>query len=570
MIPLLLGCAGGIDDGDSLDEELRAPAKLDALQLSDVLVHLDWHDRLQRESGFAIERAAPNAGFSEIARTDANATSFVDASAPVGAVRYRVRGFRDHPRQKTTYSAYTPAAELTVHAPPRPPFARPAVPVGLNYDGEKIIARFFPDPNMLIDEVWDGHMDMVDADLANIARMGFNVVRLTIQFEQFVGNSNGQLVANEHQLQNLVTFVHSAGAHGVFVDLTGNNFFRKSATPAWYMADDDEGRLRAQEFFWNVVSARLVNEPAVMMYGLQNEPFILDSDSDSNVLGAFGGLPHAYYQNVQFLKLTQLWNDWLRQKYHTRERLLRAWGPLPLGVGFGNIPTGRSDNPARQSDFGHFQDQLAVTWTRRLTDAIRQNDCEWQAGDGVWMGCHHLVAFSSPESPIKPDGYSHFPAYLLKDIVDVMAIHTYPGFAGPNQYHELQARAAYFGKQPVFIEEIFPLGPGTEDFLHWSLSSVGGFVTQWFGKTLDDYKAQTSLSVGDSVEVDWLSKWMFIGALSKRTAPLDRSSGHAQLTLSHDGMSNRIRFDAAALQAVFDQFNALTAQYGSVDITWVP
>lgn len=96
-----------------------APANLTAAALSDRQILLSWSDLSSTETGFDIERRSGTSSFRNIATTNANARSFVDAQVlPESTYTYRVSA-----RNVDGLSVPTNEASATTLASPTPPAA---------------------------------------------------------------------------------------------------------------------------------------------------------------------------------------------------------------------------------------------------------------------------------------------------------------------------------------------------------------------------------------------------------------------------------------------------------------
>jgi hypothetical protein len=99
----------GADERTSAPVALAAPTNLTA-SVSARAVTLTWTDNASGETEYVVERASGKKSFSVIARLAADATAFVDASAPKGVVRYRVRAQAGG----NMFSSYSDVVEIRV------------------------------------------------------------------------------------------------------------------------------------------------------------------------------------------------------------------------------------------------------------------------------------------------------------------------------------------------------------------------------------------------------------------------------------------------------------------------
>ncbi|MBD3239179.1 MAG: hypothetical protein GF331_01230 [Chitinivibrionales bacterium] len=91
--------------------QLTAPNNLAATVDASDNVVLQWNDRSDAESGFAVERADNGEGFAEIGRVGADVTSYTDNAPGTGTYEYRVRAY-----DATSYSGYSETAQASIAA----------------------------------------------------------------------------------------------------------------------------------------------------------------------------------------------------------------------------------------------------------------------------------------------------------------------------------------------------------------------------------------------------------------------------------------------------------------------
>jgi len=98
-----------------------------------VEVELSWSDNSQNESGFEIERRAPDGEFEAIATVLADVAEYTDDTA-AGTYEYRVRAFNEF-----GYSGYTNTLKASAGDPPIDPDglsgSQPVLSITTNADG---------------------------------------------------------------------------------------------------------------------------------------------------------------------------------------------------------------------------------------------------------------------------------------------------------------------------------------------------------------------------------------------------------------------------------------------------
>lgn len=339
----------------------------------------------------------------------------------------------------------------------------PFVPVGVNYFG--------PRADRLLEDVWHDEWPAIETDFARLAALGFNLLRVHLQFHQFQSAFG---VADERNLLKLDQLVHLAGRAGLRLDLTGLAHYRKSDIPAWFLTLDDDEMLEAEVAFWDAIARRYVGEPTIFCYDLQNEPVVAYEDTDDIVgLPSPGGLT---FVNFHFRRVRRHWTRWVHERYATAEALRRAWNDFPMNAeswtSIAPPPRGWASAP-RRADFLEFSHGLAREWTRRMVGAVRRHDPD------------HLITigFLPWALPFDDEVYSTFAPWPLRDLIDFVAVHVYPVDAPPNTaYMQMIVRAAHVGL-PVVLEELDPILPADEEsaFYRWTLSSASGWLGFYYG-----------------------------------------------------------------------------------------
>src|SRR5690348_4544184 len=143
------------------------------------------------------------------------------------------------------------------------------------------------------------------------------------------------------------------------------------------------------------------------------------------------------------------WNDWLRKKYGSQEKLLRAWRDTNK-LSFGVIPI----PPARDAlkdlqllDFQNFREDLADEWTRRQAAAIKSVD----PGALVTVG---FIQWSVPSLlPAGPLHYSAFRPQRQAKFLDFLEVHFYPLAQGAFEYQTEEEELANLGYLESVVRE---------------------------------------------------------------------------------------------------------------------
>jgi hypothetical protein len=230
----------------------------------------------------------------------------------------------------------------------------------------------------------------------------------------------------------------------LYLDLTGLGCYHKADVPAWYdtMAEDERWAVQAR--FWSAVAATCRGSPAVFCYDLMNEPVAAGKKEDGWLAGELGGK-------------------------HFVQRLTLE-------------PGARS------------QIEIARAWVERLTTAIRAEDPAPMITVGaipwaqIWPGAKPI--FYSPE---------------VSPLLDFVSIHVYPKKGEVD--HSLTALDVYDIGKPLVIEETFPLSCTLEemdDFLRRSKARTEGYVSFYWGRTIEEYEKSADQKELSALMVAWL------------------------------------------------------------------
>jgi aryl-phospho-beta-D-glucosidase BglC (GH1 family) len=171
------------------------------------------------------------------------------------------------------------------------PSGKPFIPWGFNYDHDA--------DGRLIEDYWDDEWPTVEAHFGQMKKLGANVVRIHLQLGKFM---DGQDKANEKALARLDKLVALAEKERLYLDLTGLGCYHKKDVPAWYDKLSEKDRWDVQARFWQAVTGRCKESPAVFCYDLMNEPVVAGGKrKDGDWLPA----PFAGKHFVQFINLDQ-------------------------------------------------------------------------------------------------------------------------------------------------------------------------------------------------------------------------------------------------------------------------
>jgi hypothetical protein len=248
-------------------------------------------------------------------------------------------------------------------------------------------------------------------DFALMKSMGVNCVRVFLSFGSFY-QTPGAL--EQDGLRKFDRFLAIAEAAGIYVHPTGPDHWE--GPPKWGpVAVEDEPTVSALESFWKLFAARYRGRNVIFAYDLRNEPEV---GWNTNMLPR--------------------WNDWLRKKYSSQEKLVLAWGSTKE-CALGSVPIPPPKDALKNHrllDFQSFREELADEWTRRQVAAIKSVD----PAALVTVG---LIQWSVPS--LLPAGARHYAAFRparQAKYLDFLEIHFYPLENGAYEYRDEQDESA--------------------------------------------------------------------------------------------------------------------------------
>ena len=189
-----------------------------------------------------------------------------------------------------------------------------------------------------------GTHEVSDRIAARLARLGINCVRLHhMDARSIWGNSPNKLAIDPEKLERLDYLIAQLKRHGVYVNINlhvsrsfgeAEGFTAQAERPRMDKGlDNFEPRMielqkkYARDLLTHVnpyTKTAYVDEPAVAFVEINNENAIFSVYSS----GHLDDLPEPYATTYR-----KLWNQWLRKKYGSNQRLEQAWnvGRHPLG-----------------------------------------------------------------------------------------------------------------------------------------------------------------------------------------------------------------------------------------------
>jgi hypothetical protein len=310
------------------------------------------------------------------------------------------------------------------------------------------------DAGRLLEDYWADEWATVAADFREIKDLGANVVRVHLQVARFMEDAERPNKANLERLGKLVRLAEELG---IYLDVTGLGCYHKQDVPKWYDSLEESARWDAQARFWKAVAGVCKGSPAIFCYDLMNEP-ILGGGSNKK--------------------------DWLP-------------GP-PLG---GKYFVQRLTTDTR----GRSDKEIARAWVEQLTKAIRAVDDRTMITVGV-------IPWAQVFKGAKPLFYSP----EVGGPLDFVSVHFYPKKGKLED--DLAALKVYEIGKPLVIEEIFPLGAGYDEtaaFIDRSRPFVDGWISFYWGKTIDEYKKKGDLS--SALVGEWLRRFRKLSPYAAKT-----------------------------------------------------
>ncbi len=311
---------------------------------------------------------------------------------------------------------------------------KPFMPWGMNYSSNDL------------EERWDKDWPAIEGDLAELKRLGANVLRIHLQFDKFMA---GPDKLRKHSLRQLGRFVKLAEKGGLYLDITGLACYTPADHLPWYDALDEARRWEVQARFWRAVARQCAGSPAIFCYDLMNEPVVPGSDDRK---------PGQWYSGQLFGGKDYLQMIALRQ--HGRPR-----------------------------------DVIARDWAATLGAAIRKEDRERLITVGLLP-------------TLKGTYFFGFVPTTLAPAIDFMSVHIYPEHKEPAEAMRILKQFVVPSK-PLVVEETFPLSCSPEELRQFLLESRGtacGWLGHYLGKTqteLEALKRSAPLSLSDAASLQW-------------------------------------------------------------------
>ena len=157
-----------------------------------------------------------------------------------------------------------------------------------------------------------------ESDLKDLQGLGANVIRIHLQFPQFMDAPG---VANPQALDRLSHLLKRCEKHRIYVDITGLACYRPDDRAGWYDALATEERWQVQAKFWEAIARTCRNSPAVFCYDLMNEPILSGKRSEGCYTGRLGG--YDFLQRLSLDEPNRSGDDIARSWTHTLATAIR-------------------------------------------------------------------------------------------------------------------------------------------------------------------------------------------------------------------------------------------------------
>jgi hypothetical protein len=364
---------------------------------------------------------------------------------------------------------------------------RPFVAVGLNY---------FDHETGWAPHLWQKFDEgRVREQLRMIGERGFNTIRVFITLQSFEQEAGQVTPEGEAKFRKMLDLCR---INGIRVIPTGPELWE--GAPAWYKGDrfTDEALLAAEESWWKQFAAKFADAPSILAWDLANEPAVA-WDSPSMRVG---------------------WNNWLKGKYGSAEKLAVAWKvPTDKVEAFGNVsppPNTPARGDSKLLDYQRFREHVGDAWTARMSAAIRSVDR------------YHMVTVGHIQwaSPVMLPSVWHYAGFNFRDNarhVDFTTIHFYPldwpkpcdkpeGLLVNRVYLQALLHDCAVGKPVMLGEFNWYGGGGLKGTSGWDLPEKPiGHQVEWCNELLDVSRGRVcgwlNWAFADTVTARDISRW---------------------------------------------------------------
>ena len=278
--------------------------------------------------------------------------------------------------------------------------------------------------------------------------MGANVVRLNLQFSDFVGPPTAGYpdgTPDQANLLRLEQVAQLAEQMGLYIELSGLRIERDADNGDWYDTRAEAPRWRSQAVFWTAIASRLKHNSAVAWYDVMNEPSASVKEHPIWCAAALGGFCY-----VQFL---------------TKEAA------------------------------GRTSAEIARAWLTIMRDAIRVG-----ADDTI-----HPITVS-----MLPYANGGFRPSDVADLVDLVTVHVYPRVGEAEMARAVrEVEVSRAAGRPLILDETGPIGGGdVADFIFQTAPSTAGWLGHYFGNTPAETLRKPDRTLADHWHVGFYRTFM--------------------------------------------------------------
>lgn len=309
-----------------------------------------------------------------------------------------------------------------------------------------------PEPNLLVEDHFydEAGFALIDADLERLTNLAppdglSNTIRMHLQLHAFLHDA---VTPNREALARYARVVELAEDHGLYVMVTGLNYFYPADNPRWIAEQTDEGEhWDTQALWWNAMATALRYSPGAFSYDLMNEPYVSGGGIEPDGLARYTTVPANQYCDYGA--------DEARGIHGT------CFGQYVTAAPLGSRTAG----------------EAAAQWVGRMVEAIRAAEHDSEVP-------HHLVTVGVGAFGMSNPFNS---STLVHEHQDFLSPHLYPEGEGAQDTIDLAAAIAALTTKPIIAGETFTFGP-VERLIANTCNdgSVQGWIGQYDGRRLGD------------------------------------------------------------------------------------
>lgn len=275
-----------------------------------------------------------------------------------------------------------------------------------------------------------------------------NTIRIHLQFAHFIVDGGAP---HREAFARMAQVVELAEDRGLYLMLTGLNYFYPGDNPAWVYQQAEAQHWATQALWWRNMATALAHSPSPFLFDLMNEPVVPGN-------WVMGG--EYWYMNIN-------------------PRTYCSYGADPdAGIHGTCFPQFITSEPGTRT-----RSAIAAAWVALMRQAIR--------GDGgVVVDARHLITAGAADTKMTDP----FQAASVYASLDVISPHLYPTAAdgGQETIDFVAAQSALSGK-PIVVGETFSL-PGNPSRMVTKTCRAGTAIG-WIGQQLggDDFGGSCTL-----------------------------------------------------------------------------